>query len=87
MLSPGERARLQLIKALQDMPEVMIIDEVFGNVDPAMRVRIADRIKDFTNSGRMAIVVTHQEDESWNKLIGVYTGSTLKVENGVMTSV
>lgn len=87
MLSPGERARLQLIKALKDMPEIMIIDEVFGNVDPAMRVRIADRIKDFTNSGRMAIVVTHQEDESWNKLIGVYTGSTLKVENGVMTSV
>ncbi len=84
MLSPGEKARLQLMKALHDMPDIMIIDEVFGNVDPAMRITIANRLKDYANSGRIVIVVTHQENESWHKLIGEYVGSTLEVEDGIM---
>lgn len=84
MLSPGERARLQLMRALHDRPDIMIIDEVFGNVDLTMRVKIANRIKDYVASGRIVVVVTHQEDDSWAKLIGEYNGQTLKVEDNVM---
>lgn len=79
-LSMGERARLRLLQALHERPHVLIIDEVLENVDPQMKRSIAKRLREYAESGRVVIVVTHQENEIWNDLMQESTGETLIVK-------
>lgn len=79
-LSMGERGRLKLLQGLRAKHEVLIVDEVLENVDWAMKRRIAKKLREYAKWGKMVIVITHEKNADWDKLMGEDRGETMIVE-------
>ena len=62
-LSTGEMRRLLLARALLRAPRLLILDEPFDGLDPAMRQRLADMISGLMADGLQIVLVTHREEE------------------------
>lgn len=58
-LSGGERHLAALARALVKDPEVLITDEVTGNLDSETRRKVATIIREFHASGRTVLMATH----------------------------
>ena len=58
-LSVGERQRVALARAMLHSPKLLLADEPTGNLDAESAEIVVDAIKDFTERGGAALMVTH----------------------------
>ncbi len=64
-LSGGERQRLALARALAPAPDLLLLDEPFSHLDPALRRRLRADIRQILEGiGKTAIIVTHDPEDA-----------------------
>jgi osmoprotectant transport system ATP-binding protein len=64
-LSGGERQRVGLMRALMLDPELLLLDEPLGALDPIVRARLQEDLRDaFRKLGKSVLVVTHDMAEA-----------------------
>jgi osmoprotectant transport system ATP-binding protein len=64
-LSGGQRQRVGFARALAADPEIMLMDEPFGAIDPITRVRLQDEFKQILKKvSKTVVIVTHDLDEA-----------------------
>jgi ABC-2 type transport system ATP-binding protein len=75
--SKGMRQRVKLAQAIVHDPQLLILDEPLGGMDPLARRRTIRMIRDWARSGRSVIVSSHILHE-----IESMTGNILLINNG-----
>ena len=64
-LSGGQQQRVALARALATDPAVLLLDEPFANVDPALRLTLGEGLRRIVErSGQAALLITHDRDEA-----------------------
>ena len=64
-LSGGERQRVGLMRALMLDPDVLLLDEPLGALDPIVRARLQEDLRDvFQKLGKSVLLVTHDMAEA-----------------------
>ena len=64
-LSGGQRQRVSLMRALALSPELLLLDEPLGALDPLVRAALQNDLKEiFTRLGQTAVLVTHDLAEA-----------------------
>ena len=64
-LSGGERQRLSVARALAPQPGIVLMDEPFGSLDPALRRSLRDDIHSLLRSvNATAVLVTHDPEDA-----------------------
>jgi iron(III) transport system ATP-binding protein len=64
-LSGGQQQRVALARALAAEPRLMLLDEPFSNLDPAVRQRVRAEVKQLIQAvGITAVFVTHDQEEA-----------------------
>ncbi|HYE34742.1 ATP-binding cassette domain-containing protein [Methylocaldum sp.] len=64
-LSGGERQRVALMRALMLDPEILLLDEPLGALDPLIRYELQTDLKTlFTSLGKTVLMVTHDLGEA-----------------------
>ncbi len=64
-LSGGQRQRVSLMRALMLKPELLLLDEPLGALDPLVRAQLQRELKEiFAGLGQTAILVTHDLHEA-----------------------
>lgn len=75
-LSGGQRQRVSLMRALMLDPELLLLDEPLGALDPMIRYELQQELKSiFTQLGKTVIIVTHDIAEA------AFFGQTLVLMN------
>jgi osmoprotectant transport system ATP-binding protein len=76
-LSGGQRQRVSLMRALMLKPELLLLDEPLGALDPLVRARLQSDLKEiFANLAQTIVLVTHDMAEA------AFLGDTLVLMNG-----
>ena len=77
-LSGGQRQRVSLIRALMLDPEVLLLDEPLGALDPMVRASLQEELKSiFQDLGKTVIMVTHDMAEA-----GYFADSIVLLQKG-----
>jgi len=64
-LSGGERQRVSLLRALMLRPDLLLLDEPLGALDPMIRAELQDDLRElFRALGRTVVMVTHDLAEA-----------------------
>ena len=64
-LSGGQQQRVALARALAPEPKLILLDEPFSNLDPAIRQRVRGEVRQLLRDvGITAVFVTHDQDEA-----------------------
>jgi iron(III) transport system ATP-binding protein len=64
-LSGGQQQRVALARALGSEPALILLDEPFSNLDPSIRARVREEVKQLIHSiGITAVFVTHDQEEA-----------------------
>ncbi len=65
-LSGGQRQRVSLMRALMLDPEVLLLDEPLGALDPIVRSELQEDLRTvFRSVGKTVVLVTHDIGEAW----------------------
>jgi ABC-type Fe3+/spermidine/putrescine transport system ATPase subunit len=65
LLSPGEKQRTALARALASRPDVFLFDEPFSALDPGMRESLRDELGGFLREAQVpAVFVTHDHTDA-----------------------
>lgn len=76
--SGGERRRVMLAATLIHRPDLLFLDEPTAGIDPVLRRRIWDRLKDLAGEGRSLIVTTQYVGEAaYCDLVAVLAGGRI----------
>ena len=76
-LSGGQQQRVALARALAPHPELLLLDEPFSNLDPALREQVRRDVMGILRASDItAIFVTHDQEEA------MYVGDSIAVMNG-----
>jgi osmoprotectant transport system ATP-binding protein len=82
-LSGGQQQRVGVARALAGDPDVLLMDEPFGALDPATRAALQQEIKRVHQaSGKTIVLVTHDIDEALllaTKIVVLNQGRTVQV--------
>jgi osmoprotectant transport system ATP-binding protein len=66
-LSGGQRQRVSLMRALMLDPEVLLLDEPMGALDPVIRFELQeDLLAAFNELGKTVVLVSHDIAEAWH---------------------
>jgi osmoprotectant transport system ATP-binding protein len=64
-LSGGQKQRVGIMRALMLDPQLLLLDEPMGALDPVVRARLQKDLKRiFSELGKTAVLVTHSLDEA-----------------------
>ena len=64
-LSGGEQQRVALARALAPRPRLLLLDEPFSNLDPALRSRVRGELREILKRAvATAVLVTHDQEEA-----------------------
>lgn len=63
-LSGGQQRRLSLAVALLHNPELLVLDEPTVGVDPLLRLKIWDHLREIAGTGVTVIITTHYIEEA-----------------------
>ncbi len=64
-LSGGQQQRVALARTLAAEPDLVLLDEPFSNLDPAMRARVRGEVRQIIETlGTTALFVTHDQEEA-----------------------
>ncbi len=64
-LSGGQRQRISLMRALMPDPQLLLLDEPLGALDPMIRSRLQEELRDiFRRLGKTVVLVTHDMAEA-----------------------
>ena len=64
-LSGGQQQRVALARALAPSPRILVLDEPFGGLDAALRVRLREEVREILRAtGTTAMLVTHDQEEA-----------------------
>jgi iron(III) transport system ATP-binding protein len=64
-LSGGQQQRVALARALAPRPDLLLMDEPFSNLDPAVRADVRREVRQLIRDvGITAIIVTHDQEEA-----------------------
>lgn len=64
-LSGGEQQRVALARALAPRPPLLLLDEPFSNLDPALRSRVRGELREILKrAAASAVLVTHDQEEA-----------------------
>jgi len=64
-LSGGQRQRVSLMRALMLDPDVLLLDEPLGALDPLIRFELQNELRDiFRTLGKTVVLVTHDMSEA-----------------------
>lgn len=75
--SAGMRKRLSFARVLMQRPNVVFLDEPYGQLDPAGFALVDQVIADLKSSGTTIVVATHQVEH-----VGAYADTLLTLERG-----
>jgi ABC-type lipoprotein export system ATPase subunit len=78
-LSGGERQRVAIARALTGAPELMLCDELTGNLDSHTAAAILDLIGGLGERGPTIIMITHDLD------VAARAGRQVRIVDGVLT--
>jgi ABC-type nitrate/sulfonate/bicarbonate transport system ATPase subunit len=66
-LSGGMKQRVAIARALAIKPQLMILDEPFGALDPITREELQDKLLDIWREHRVTVLmITHDIDEAFS---------------------
>jgi ABC-type protease/lipase transport system fused ATPase/permease subunit len=87
MLSPGQKQRIALARALYDRPTLVVLDEPNSNLDKAGELALNRAIATLKDAGSTIIIVSHREGalSLADQLIVVSSGAV--VDSGPYTEV
>lgn len=78
-LSGGQQQRLAILRALATKPALLLMDEPFSALDPALKARFIARLQNlFIEQQTTVILVTHLENEMEDGLINSFTLSAVE---------
>ena len=83
MLSGGEKKQVCIASILSTNPDVLLLDEPTGGLDPRSKVWLIDLIQDLSKCGKTIITATHDIDiveQISNRAIVVGEDHTIKVD-------
>ncbi len=78
-LSAGEKQRTALARALLFNPQILLADEVTGNLDPGNSELVLDSLREFSDNGGIVILVTHDESAASK------ADKTMTISNGILS--
>lgn len=79
-LSGGQRQRMSLMRALMPDPELLLLDEPLGALDPMIRSRLQEDLRDiFRRLGKTVVLVTHDMAEA-----AFFASSIVLMRDGVV---
>ncbi len=79
-LSGGQRKLLELARALQTDPKMLLLDEPFAGVNPSLEERLLDHIADLQDKGYTFLIVEHDMElimENCETVIVMHQGQIL----------
>ena len=79
-LSGGEQQRVAIARALANDPNLLIVDEPTGNLDPELSYELVGLLKEINRCGTTVVMITHEHE-----LVRNFGGRIINIEDGSIT--
>ncbi len=79
-LSGGEQQRVAIARALANDPNLLIVDEPTGNLDPERSYELVGLLKEINRCGTTVVMITHEHE-----LVRYFGGRIINLDEGSIT--